>query len=261
MKFNQKIRSLEEGIKLCTFDKEFKYKIDDEGNTDVMRSVLFNNIVDEQLDETSDNYCNNYYPLSERHEEAVLIKNKLTYKDLTYIKINCLRDIENGVYKNIVCFTNNPSNLIDSSNQTVSFMFSNEPVNNTSSILMCLKEFDDTLEAEELLSNNNDLYLILENKDNLSKEELDKMIKENNDILIQQIEDFKEALKEFENIKEQNLVLCDMVKDQNKLIAKLVVINPTLASNGEATEILKLMEDKDIKDGVDNDSENEINNI
>ena len=91
------------------------------------------------------------------------------------------------------------------------------------------------------------------NKDNLSKEELDKMIKENNDILIQQIEDFKEALKEFENIKEQNLVLCDMVKDQNKLIAKLVVINPTLASNGEATE--------DIKDGVDNDSENEINNI
>ena len=33
-------------------------------------------------------------------------------------------------------------------------MFSNEPVNNTSSILMCLKEFDDTLEAEELLSNN-----------------------------------------------------------------------------------------------------------
>lgn len=99
------------------------------------------------------------------------------------------------------------------------------------------------------------------NKDNLSKEELDKMIKENNDILIQQIEDFKEALKEFENIKEQNLVLCDMVKDQNKLIAKLVVINPTLASNGEATEILKLMEDKDIKDGVDNDSENEINNI
>ena len=99
------------------------------------------------------------------------------------------------------------------------------------------------------------------NKDNLSKEELDKMIKENNDILIQQIEDFKEALKEFENIKEQNLVLCDMVKDQNKLIAKLVVINPTLASNGEATEILKLMEDKDIKDGVDNDSKNEINNI
>ena len=99
------------------------------------------------------------------------------------------------------------------------------------------------------------------NKDNLSKEELDKMIKENNDILIQQIEDFKEALKEFENIKEQNLVLCDMVKDQNKLIAKLVVINPTLASNGEATEILKLMEDKDIKDGVDNDSENKINNI
>ena len=52
-----------------------------------------------------------------------------------------------------------------------------------------------------------------------------------------------------------------MVKDQNKLIAKLLVINPTLASNGEATEILKLMEDKDIKDGVDNDSENEINNI
>lgn len=99
------------------------------------------------------------------------------------------------------------------------------------------------------------------NKDNLSKEELDKMIKENNDILIQQIEDFKEALKEFENIKEQNLILCDMIKDQNKLIAKLVVINPTLASNGEATEILKLMEDKDIKDGVDNDSENEINNI
>ena len=99
------------------------------------------------------------------------------------------------------------------------------------------------------------------NKDNLSKEELDKMIKENNDILMQQIEDFKEALKEFENIKEQNLVLCDMVKDQNKLIAKLVVINPTLASNGEATEILKLMEDKDIKDGVDNDSENKINNI
>ncbi|MCI5744768.1 MAG: hypothetical protein MR270_00555, partial [Erysipelotrichaceae bacterium] len=169
MKFNQKIRSLEEGIKLCAFDKEFKYKIDDEGNTDVMRSVLFNNIVDEQLDETSDNYCNNYYPLSERHEEAVLIKNKLTYKDLTYIKINCLRDVENGIYKNIVCFTNNPSNLIDTSNQTVSFMFSNEPVNNTSSILMCLKEFDDTLEAEELLSNNNDLYLILENKNNLSK--------------------------------------------------------------------------------------------
>lgn len=96
------------------------------------------------------------------------------------------------------------------------------------------------------------------NKDNLSKEEQEKKLKENNDILIEQIKEFKSAMSEFETIKSQNITLCNTLQKQNKLIAKLVAINPVLASNGEATEILNLL---DNKDGVDNDSEDEINNI
>ena len=162
MKFNQKIRSLEEDIKLCAFDQKFT---DPEDESKDVYSVLFNNVIDDKIDEESINYCSLY----ESNDNKFYINKKLSYKDLTYIKIDSLRDTENGVYGNIICFTGDPSKLIDSLNQTVSFMFSNTPVNNTSSILMCLKDFTDNISDEELLSNHNDLYLILENKDNLSK--------------------------------------------------------------------------------------------
>ena len=57
MKFNQKIRSLEEDIKLCAFDNKFT---DPEDESKDVYSVLFNNVIDDKIDEESINYCSLY---------------------------------------------------------------------------------------------------------------------------------------------------------------------------------------------------------
>lgn len=170
MKFNQKIRSLDENIKLCSFDTKFRYKLDDLGNTGEMYAVLFNNIIEEEIDESNSEYVSQKLVGFENIEDSPAISSKYTIDDISYINI-CGNETPNEQQsKNLIFSCDIDNNMFDSSSQTISFMFRNNYCNSKSSTLLTLKNYDSLAEtSEQFFNNSDDIYMILENKNNSSK--------------------------------------------------------------------------------------------
>ena len=196
--FANYVRAHKSNIKLC----DFSISIDNEDVSSLtstkVYSVLCNNIVDKEIDETSDNFLNHYKIGEEWFNES---KNKIssnmlkTDGTMKYISINPSSYKTDSEFANYV-FDFSNGNFLSNSNQTVAFTFKNEYLDGETSVLLAIKNFDG---VDEFIFNSSDLLVVLENTSNYSFIKLCSASNSNDSLDITQIGDLSIPLPKDNN--------------------------------------------------------------